>query len=664
MPFAAPLERPSIQLGTLGSYLETQGIPIDVHHAYLRCADHITLDVYRIISSALGDEFFYPYFLFPKNFERYRKKIESYYNNIARTYSTGPPMPLIEVLERLNLFNQELLSKTDFSKYSLMGFSVTYDQLKPSLYLARKIKERHPSIQIVFGGAQCTGELGIGLLKTFPEIDFFVSGEGELTLTSLSMTLSENTPKKFEEIKGLGWRGNGSVRFNGAPDPLNLKTLPPPNYDQYFELLEECSSELKTFVRNHIVLPIEGSRGCWWNKCTFCNLNAQHLRYREKNIDTVLSEVQRQIARYRCQSIIFIDNIQRIKGFGQLMEELKNLSMDLSIFLQLRAGQLKKEDYRLMRDAGVKNVFIGIEALGSRMLKKMKKGVKVIENITAIKQCYQFGILPLYLIICNYPNEEEIDLQETAENISFFKSLIPPVKINPLWLGYGSPIYNHPRDFNIKEIKLSDRAVWLFPEMTWQTLTPFFHDYTRLDMRENSTSAWQDVFGSWQQTGMERITSHLLFHQDMGEFLIISDKLSETKKRRILEGIERELYLFCDFPKNKQEIIDQFPDYSTDFLEETLDEWIQNRWMFREGDQYLSLSVKLNASMPPLTYLSAYSLTGTTRLLSDWMPNSFQTSRWNFCLKLGSFADLKLSLNLKKKPPWLRKIKKAITRKP
>jgi hypothetical protein len=106
MPFSI-LDVPSIQLGTLYSYLRNKGIPVDVHHAYLRCAEIIGPELYRIISYSMRDEIFYPYFLYPENFQRYRHLITNYFNNIVKYR----PISLETVLERLNSFNGELLSR-------------------------------------------------------------------------------------------------------------------------------------------------------------------------------------------------------------------------------------------------------------------------------------------------------------------------------------------------------------------------------------------------------------------------------------------------------------------------------------------------------------------------------------------------------------------------
>ncbi|MGA1840820.1 MAG: RiPP maturation radical SAM C-methyltransferase [bacterium] len=650
MPFSEAY-LPSIQLGTLYGYLKNKEIPVDVYHAYLKFADILGPEWYHIICNFMPDEIFYPYFLFPENFKRHRKEIEGYFKRIIMNFPVMQPISLQTVLDRLSSFNEGLLKKIDFSKYSLIGFSVTFDQLKASLYLAGKIKQRYPNIPIVFGGAYCTEDLGISLLKTFSEIDFIVSGEGEEILTTLFLNLDKGG---FDKIKGLGWRDNGTVKLNGPSKTLSLDDLPIPEYEDYFKTLEECSSYMREYIKNHLVIPIEGSRGCWWNKCTFCSLNSQFICYREKSVDRIIEEVKDQVNRYQCNSIRFFDNIQRVKNFSKLMSGLKDLNMDLDIILEIRAGHLNKEDYRLMRDAGVNIVRIGIEAFGNRMLKKMNKGVTTIENIAALKYCQEFGILALYNIIINYPNEDLPDLQETAENLKFLRGFIPPMSIHSMLLTHGSPVYHNPKDFNIKEIKIPNHAIWRFPQTVWQTLTPLFYEYDCVNGMKDRTSSWIRIFSEWLKTGDERLVKPLLFYQETGKILIIRDLLSEKGFKTKLEGFERQLYLFCDTIRTKSDILKQFPDISPDILEKILEKWITNRWMFREGEKFLSLAVRMNPMISSVVHLPKL----TQDFFKRWRLSS---PNWKMYLKIGSMADINLSINVHKKPAWLRRLKKMVT---
>jgi len=656
MPFASPLT-PSIQLGTLHAYLKNKGIPADVYHAYLKCADTLGPELYYFISSILfTDELYYPALLYPDHFNKYGRKIKNYYNKTIKKYTYIKPVLFEAVLDKIRSFNEELLTSINFSKYSLIGFSVTYDQLRPSLYLAREIKQKYPHISIVFGGAGCAGELGIGLLESFNEIDFVVSGEGEETLASLFQGLKN---KKFNDIKGLIWRSDSSVKFNGPPEKLSAEHLPIPEYEDYFTKLETYSLELKDFIRNHISIPIEGSRGCWWNKCTFCNLNMQYSSYREKSVDQIVHEIDCQVAKYQCQSIRFMDNVQRVNDFDELMKRLKSLKKNLNIFLEIRAGRLKKEDYQLMQSAGVKTVQIGVEAFAKGMLKKMNKGVTTIENIAALKYCQEFGILPLYNLIINYPNESDPDFQESAENINFLKNFVPPASVISMQLCHQSPVFNDAERFNIKEKRMPKNALWFFPDKIWKTFIPLKYNYTKILDLKDKTAEWQELFNAWKQTGEKRISIPLLYYQDSTDFLSITDNSSRVPSKSILKGIERELYLFCDTIQTRENILKRFTNLSNSQMEEITKRWIAAQWMFREGEKFISLAIKLDPIHSPLIYHSVIGGPYSEKYLNRWRPSP---PRWKASMNLGNFAAINFSVTTNKIPSWLKRIKRKIIR--
>ena len=70
--------------------------------------------------------------------------------------------------------------------------------------------------------------------------------------------------------------------------------------------------------------------------------------------------------------------------------------------------------------------------------------------------------------------------------------------------------------------------------------------------------AWQEIFGAWQRDGEARITRPLLFYQDAGSFLTITDMRTKRPYKLRLEGVERELYLFCDRIQTKTAICQEF----------------------------------------------------------------------------------------------------------
>jgi radical SAM superfamily enzyme YgiQ (UPF0313 family) len=81
------------------------------------------------------------------------------------------------------------------------------------------------------------------------------------------------------------------VHWNKTAKPLDLNTLPIPSYDPFYQQLATTAPDIQQYYQYYGRLPVEISRGCWWNRCTFCNLNSQHPCYREKNINHILQEI-------------------------------------------------------------------------------------------------------------------------------------------------------------------------------------------------------------------------------------------------------------------------------------------------------------------------------------------------------------------------------------
>lgn len=126
------------------------------------------------------------------------------------------------------------------------------------------------------------------------------------------------------------------------------------------------------------------------------------------------------------------------------------MGRDFDFFVEARADQLKNDDYRLMSEAGFRNIQIGIESFSESYLKKMNKGVRVIDNIEALKFCKENGIRVQYNLVVNYPNEELIDFEETKKNIQHIKQFLDPPQISYFVVEFGSIIYRNFAAFNIE----------------------------------------------------------------------------------------------------------------------------------------------------------------------------------------------------------------------
>ncbi|HEY7677547.1 MAG TPA: RiPP maturation radical SAM protein 1, partial [Candidatus Methylomirabilis sp.] len=74
------------------------------------------------------------------------------------------------------------------------GFTCTFSQTVPSLVLARLLKERDPSITILFGGSSLDGPMGAALHRTYPWVDVVLRGPAERSLPEMVKDLLAGGP--------------------------------------------------------------------------------------------------------------------------------------------------------------------------------------------------------------------------------------------------------------------------------------------------------------------------------------------------------------------------------------------------------------------------------------------------------------------------------------
>src|SRR5262249_8481668 len=158
------------------------------------------------------------------------------------------------------------------------------------------------------GGSTVSGRVGPSLLAEYRFVDYIVQGEGEGPLAAL-LDLLANRPGATLKLDGVltQSRDCAPIAEPTTSETRDLDDLPFPDYDEYGVLAEEYGIGW--------ALPIEGSRGCWWDRskragnpkstCYFCNLNVQWGGYRQKSVPRLAAEIDELSRRYRNLRLFF-----------------------------------------------------------------------------------------------------------------------------------------------------------------------------------------------------------------------------------------------------------------------------------------------------------------------------------------------------------------------
>jgi ribosomal peptide maturation radical SAM protein 1 len=593
--------RPSIQLGTLKAYLRAQFPNLKVHalHVYLKVAESIGYKLYGAISERTWlAESVYAALLYPER----EKEIEKVFCREVRGKPDIRKTDFKALTYQVKGVSDSFINSINWESFGLAGFSICLCQLTSSLYFINRIKQDFPNLPVVVGGSMFAGDTIHSLLQMFPKIDFVVNGEGELPLSRLVHHLRDS--QSHEDIPPIPGLVTRNAKKKETPVSFyqmeTLSNLPSPDYDDYFRLLETFGPE-KTFFPT---LPAEISRGCWWRRsqgagkltgCAFCNLNLQWDGYRSKTPPQVVSEIDHLTTKHKTLSVAFMDNLLPAKESKKIFEQFAKLNKDFRLFAEIRAST-PRSALKAMQVAGMHEVQIGIEALSTRLLKKLNKGTTAIQNLEIMKQCEELGIANVSNLILHFPGSDDEDVQETLRNLDF---ALPfrPLRFVHFWLGLASPVWQDPGTFGLRAVFNHPNYAAIFPPDVFRSVRFMIQAY-RGDIG-HQRKLWQPVktkVRAWKKTYAEIHRGHsrtpILSFRDGRDFLIIRHKrLNAEPLTHRLVGASRTIYLFCQRHRSLNNILGHFPKVAEDKIVPFLQMMVDKKLMFEENGKYLSLAV-------------------------------------------------------------------------
>jgi ribosomal peptide maturation radical SAM protein 1 len=589
MPWSI-FNRPSIQLAALKAWLDTNdssSITTTVFHPYLAAAATIGTKTYHYLSkNSWAGEALYSPMLFPEQ----KKQAESLFYESCSKEKGLQHLNFDRCKQLLEQALEQWLETVDFTSYDLIGFSVCFNQLISSLTAAKRIKERCQNLPIVIGGSGCVGEIGISLLHTFPQIDYVISGEGEDALEQLCHALHSSKETNTLPPQIMSRQTEEPIKSSCA-GIADLNRLPVPDYAPYFHEMGQAFPD-QPFVP---VLPIEFSRGCWWNKCTFCNLNLQWRGYRWKTADTMLEELRLQSGRHKCLDFCFTDNALPPKEADTFFNTLATEKTDYDFFAEVRVITDPDTPQRYRR-GGLSTIQVGIESLSTSLLRKMKKGSTAIENIAAMRQSAEAGIQLDGNLITEFPGSSQAEIEETLTNLDF---VLPyrPLASASFFLGHGSPVAKDPGSYGVLAVTQHAKNRKLFPKDLLQNLTMLIKDY-RGD-RTVQRRQWKEVTGkieNWSRFHKERNPLQPpLSYRDGNDFLLIrQEQLSGPTLQHRLQGPSRKIYLFCRRIRSFEEISREFPTIKEATIRGFFQDLYTKKLIFQENDRFLALAITIS----------------------------------------------------------------------
>lgn len=198
--------------------------------------------------------------------------------------------------------------------------------------------------------------------------DVVMRGEPDQTLPQLAS-------QPWSQIEGCCWRDESGIHLSPSLGVTNMKALGALDFSSY--TVEAHEHRHHVFHGSGRGAELEFARGCPW-ACSFCNKTLFRNKFRERDVEAVLAEVDALIAR----GVDYIYWIDEIFGVGKpvrhLLEQLS--ARKITIGLQTRIDLWDEESLDLLGRAHCISMECGIESVTDEGRDELNKNCRISTN--------------------------------------------------------------------------------------------------------------------------------------------------------------------------------------------------------------------------------------------------------------------------------------------
>ncbi|MGB5086229.1 MAG: RiPP maturation radical SAM C-methyltransferase [Methylocystis silviterrae] len=325
--------------------------------------------------------------------------------------------------------------------FPIVGASTTFEQTSAAIALLAAVKRRRPETITIVGGGNCEGPMAEGIMSLGAPIDYVFSGESEDTFVAWLRAVKSGSLPTERIIRG-------EIQFD-------MDQLPAPDYRSWFAQRARFLESDSVRPESDLFVTYETSRGCWWgakHHCTFCGLNGTGMRYREKSAEKVVEDLRALVEQCPTRFVWIVDNIMPHHYFRTLLPRLQEEVPGIRLFYEVKSN-LSFEKIQLLQSAGVVAIQPGVEALSTKLLRLMDKGVTTAQNLALLRHAASFGIRVDWNLLYRFPGDSLEAYEQTLALMPLLRHLPPPNWVGPLRVDRFSPYYEQAARYGLRNLR-------------------------------------------------------------------------------------------------------------------------------------------------------------------------------------------------------------------
>jgi hypothetical protein len=359
----------------------------------------------------------------------------------------------------------EILSKRIESvQPKLVCLSVPFPgNLYTSLRIGQWLKKNHPSIKVAMGGGFANTELrSLTDARVFEFYDYITLDDGEAPLEVLINHIDGKLPQ--EDLKRCFVCNDGKVQYinNTACSDYKQGQVGTPDYeglllDQYISAIEVVNP-MHSLWSDGRWNKLTMAHGCYWGKCTFCDISLDYIKnYEPLNAVVLVDRMEELIEKTGERGFHFVDEAAPPSVMKAMALEIIKRKLVVSWWANVRFEKSFTQDLCiLLKASGCIAVSGGLEVASDRLLELIQKGITVAQVARVSKHFSDAGIMVHAYLMYGFPTQT---VQETIDSLEMVRQMFETgVLQSAFWhlftMTAHSPVGLDPAAYKVKKLSV------------------------------------------------------------------------------------------------------------------------------------------------------------------------------------------------------------------